>query len=325
MADVQVFEPELLENFTDRGWRAAFAGRTGIVCDVDGSAFGLTLPAEGSTVEIGSPTVPSRLVVDGFGLEVPTATTQSLSVPASVGGGTAGRTDLIVGRLTTGPMNLRLHRIPGTEGSTTLPSASFNPTGTRDLVLYRIRRREGEGLPQAIVTDLRPRIGLHHLVLPGAPLPANATLGDRATRDGIAWRLDFDGATPDWIQETWPRVVLTSAAVREVNGAGYGIRSQSRLIRDNSDRSMNLVMFRTGSAWNPQTDGEAPLARLLAADRPNVAEVPLRGFARRPGGIYYEIGGRVDLDGWVTWHWLGAEGRMPTDTELTLAGEWTRE
>jgi hypothetical protein len=204
MADVQVFEPEFNEIFTDRGWRAAFAGRTGIVCDTDGSAFGLTKPPEGSTVEIGSPTIPSRLVVDGFGLEVPAATSQSLSVPASSGGGTAGRTDLIVGRLTTGPTNLELYRIQGTEGSTALPAASYNPTGTRDLLLYAIRRIEGEGLNEAIVTDLRSRIGHHHLVPAGASLPANAPLGDTATRAGTKWRRDVVGSAVDWVQEWSP-------------------------------------------------------------------------------------------------------------------------
>ena len=217
MADVQVAEPLFGEIFTDRGWRAAFAGQTGIVCDTNGSAFGLTLPAEGSTVEIGSPSIPSRLVVDGFGLEVPAATTQSLSVPSSVGGGETGRTDLIVGRLATGPINLQLHRIPGTEGSTALPSASYSPTGARDLLLYAIRRREGDGLNQAFVTDLRPRIGLHHLVPVGATLPANAPLGDRATRGGTIWRRDFVGSAVDWVQEWSP----TNAAGATVYDTGW--------------------------------------------------------------------------------------------------------
>lgn len=316
--------------FTQGLWITHFGYETGIFGDTNGSAFGITLPPSGDVAEIGSATIDSIAKVGGFPLRIPAGETQSLEIPPSLTGGTVGRTDLITARLNTGsfttaPGPVRLHRIAGTEGSADRPAQDSTLPSPFDVTLWAITRKQGEALNQATVVDLRKRTGRHYLVPTGASMPANAPLGSTATRDGIRWRRDFSSATVDWIQETWPRVVLTSAAVREVNGAGYGIRSQARLIRDNADRSMNLVMFRSGSAWNPQTDGEAPLARLLAADRPNVAEVPLRGFARRPGGIYYEIGGRVDLDGWVTWHWLGAEGRMPTDTDLTLTGEWTRE
>lgn len=321
MAEVQVFEPELEVDFTDRGWRAAFAGRTGVVCDTNGSAFNMTRPAEGSTVEIGSPTIPSRLVVDGFGLEVPAGTTQSLSVPASVNG-TNGRTDLIVGRLTTGPTDLKLHRIPGTEGSLAVPAASLNATGTRDLPLYAIRRILNQGLNQAIVTDLRPRIGHHYLVPTGGTLPANASLGDIATRGGVGWRYDFVGPSTDWVVESYPRTVLSGTDVA-TDGDDYDTRPASKLSRDGVKRYMNLISGLAGSPANPnpEVDGERRVGRLAESDRP-AASVALAGFAKNTANVARAASGRVDPDGWVIWHWVSSGGLFPTGSTITLTGRW---
>jgi len=333
MADVQISEPLVDENFTDRGWRAAFAGRTGVISDADGSSFGLTLPAEGATAELGSATQPSRLVVDGYGLEVAQGASQSVDIPASSGGGTNGRTDLIVARLnlssfTTAPGPVRLFRIAGTEGSLSVPAATYDQDGIRDLPLYAVRRRQGESLNQAIVTDLRPRLAYNYDIPAQAPLPTGAPLGSRASRSSIVYRRDFVGTTLDWIEEWRAREVLTSASVREVNGEAFGIRPQSRLVREGpggQDRRLNLVMVWNGAWYNPQADGEARMARLFTQDRPNVAGVGLVGFARRSNGDHYAISGRVDTDGWVTWQFLGSEDRVPGATVLTLTGEWTRE
>lgn len=302
MAEVQVFEPEFNEIFTDRGWRAAFAGRTGVVCDTDGSAFGLTLPAEGSTAELGSPSQPSRLVVDGFGLEVPAATTQSLDIPASVGGGTNGRTDLIVGRLTTGPVNLELYRIPGTEGSTARPAASYDPTGTRDLLLYAIRRREGEGLNQAIVTDWRPRIGLHYLVPVGATLPANAPLGDTATRDGTRYRRDFVESAVDWVAEVWPVSVTTGIAAIGTGGTGWTREPESRIERQGPRRTLHGEVEIVGPAVTASGNGgvgDPLIARLaVTSDRPPV-DISTSARVLDTAGATYQAGVVIEFDGQV--------------------------
>jgi hypothetical protein len=328
MAEVQLFEPEFNEIFTDRGWRAAFAGRTGVVCDTNGSAFGLTLPAEGSTVEIGSPSIPSRLVVDGFGLEVPAGTTQSLSIPASASGGTTGRTDLIVGRLTTGPVDLQLHRIPGTEGSLALPAASYSATGTRDLLLYAFRRRQGEGLNQAIVTDLRPRIGHHYLVPAGGTLPGSASLGDHATRGGTVYRYDFVGSSPDWVEEWRARTVLTGADVVQSPGEGFLRRDGSRLVRDNTSRDFTYTVWKGFPARNPNPaeDGALIVGKLHDQDKPiSPDQVALSGWAIDEGGTTRAAMGYVAFNGDVVWSWasantpFGADGR---DKTLVLHGTW---
>jgi hypothetical protein len=325
--DAAISEPQFDAIFTDRGWRAAFAGRTGVVCDTDGSAFGLTLPAEGATAELGSATLPSRLVVDGYGLEVPQGATQSLDIPASSGGGTNGRTDLVVARLdldtfTGDPGPVRLHRIEGTEGSTTRPSATYDPNGVRDLPLYAVRRIEGQGLNQAIVTDLRARIGLHYLVPAGATLPAYAALGDRATRGGTVSRRDFVGSSVDWVVESPARVVLAGTGVA-TDGSDWDVRPASRLTRDGVKRWTNLIVGLAGGPVNPDpnVDGERRIARVAAADRPS-ASVPLTGTAVNTAGQSRAAQGRLDPDGWVVWYWVSTTGRFPTGSTVTLAGTW---
>lgn len=304
MAEVQVFEPELEVDFTDRGWRAAFAGRTGVVCDTNGSAFGLTKPAEGSTVEIGSPTIPSRLVVDGFGLEIPAATTQSLSVPASVGGAN-GRTDLIVGRLTAGPMDLKLHRIPGTEGSLALPAASHNATGTRDLLLYAIRRIQGQGLNQAIVTPLMPRIGHHYLVPATGTLPANASLGDIATRGGTRYRYDFVGSSVDWVVESVPIRRLTGSSF--TFGAaepGWSQEATQRLVvgADGVSLWVHIEVTKSGGEIIVSSSGSlGDNTNLLTLDAAWKPQVPVSGsaYVTSDAAIERNAGARINAAGMV--------------------------
>lgn len=331
MAEVELFEPELDQNFTDRGWRAAFAGRTGIVCDTNGSAFGLTLPAEGSTAEIGSPSIPSRLVVDGFGLEVPAATTQSLAIPAS-SGGTTGRTDLIVGRLTTGPVNLELFRIQGTEGSLALPAASYNPTGTRDLLLYAIRRQQGEGLNQAIVTDLRPRIGHHYLVPAGATLPANAALGDTATRDGITWRRDMDGSSPDWVQETWPVQRLTGTDATAATVPGWGRNDECLMVRDGEGLGHRTLVYAVtrGNVAPITSDsrgsfGSSPVGvgTLHGLDRPPEGSlIPMAGRVKSAAGNLFGVSGVLGSTGAIALDATAPNLSLAEGAEVILTASW---
>jgi hypothetical protein len=316
--------------FTDRGWRAAFAGRTGIVDDVNGSSFNLTLPAEGATAELGSSTQPSRLVVDGYGLEVAQGATQSLTIPASSGGGTNGRTDLIVARLnlsvfTTAPGPVRLHRIAGTEGSTSRPAATYDQDGIRDLPLYAVRRIQGQSLNQAIVTDLRPRLGHNYDVPLDAPLPTNAPLASRCSRGGVVWRRDTVDSTVDWVAEWRERAVLTGTAVAS-DGDDYDVRPASRLTRkgpESTERWMNLVVGLAGDPVNPnpEVDGERRVGRLAADDRP-FASVSLAGVAVNTAGVARAAAGRVDPDGWVVWVWASTGGRFPTGSTITLSGPW---
>lgn len=295
--DAAISEPQFDAIFTDRGWRAAFAGQTGVVCDADGSAFNLTLPAEGATAELGSATQPSRLVVDGYGLEVAQGATQSLDIPASSGGGTNGRTDLIVARLdlttfTGDPGPVRLHRIAGTEGSTARPAPTYDPDGVRDLPLYAVRRRQGESLNQAIVTDLRPRIGLSVVVPAGATLP-DAPLGTRATREGSTFLRTMVGTSPDWVEEYRAREVLTGLAATAAAASGWQRQSSCRLVRQGyqgKDRELTLVVSRSPGASTLNTDARGAIE---GAAGPVVGLATLHDEDRPPAGTLIPMIGRV--------------------------------
>jgi hypothetical protein len=292
--DAQKSAPLVGENFTDEGWRAAFAGQTGVVGDYDGSAFGISLPTEGANVEIGSATQPSRLVVDGFGLEVPQGETQSLEIPASSGGGTNGRTDLIVARLdmanfTTAPGPVRLHRVAGVEGSLTRPAPSYDADGVRDLPLYAVRRRQGESLNQAIVTDLRPRVGLSIVVPSGATLP-DAPLGTRATRDGVTYRRDMVSVSAQWVEEYRERVVLTGLAATASASSGWQRQSSCRMERVGPERDLTLVVTRGPGASTINTDARGAIE---GSAGPVVGLVTLHDQDKPPAGTLIPMIGRV--------------------------------
>ncbi|WP_460705561.1 hypothetical protein, partial [Myceligenerans halotolerans] len=173
MAEVQESGPLDGVAFTDENWGWIFGDDRGIVADTDGTAFNITLPSGSDTAEVGSATLDSIAVVVGRALRIEAGTTQSIDIPASVGGGATGRTDRIVARFDpvafgTAPGPVRLHRIAGTEGSADAPD--YDPT--TDVRLWRVTRIEGEGLNQAIAVPERSWLGRTILVEPGATLPA---------------------------------------------------------------------------------------------------------------------------------------------------------
>lgn len=328
MAEVQISEPLVDEDFTDRGWRAAFAGRTGVLDDRDGTAFNLTLPSGSSTAQLGSTTQPSRLVVDGYGLEIPQGTTQDFDIPASSGGGTNGRTDLIVARLnlsafTTAPGPVRLFRVAGTEGSLTPPTATYDQDGIRDELLYAVRRRQGEGLNQAIVTDMRRRLAHNYDVPANAALPPSAPLGSVARRGSVNWRMVRVGSALDWVEEYRYGDVLTGADVAIQTGEGWTVRGESSLTRDTGKRLMNLVV-RVASTTrnpNPEGDGEQRVARLAPFDRPT-APCALAASAQNTAGAVRGSTGYIDAGGWVVWNWASTNGQFPVGSTITLTGDW---
>jgi hypothetical protein len=313
------------ENFTDDQWITKFGYDAGITGDTDGTAYGLTLPPATDTVEIGSATIDSAAAVGGYGHGIPAGSTQSLEIPASTNP-TIGRTDLIVLRYSTAfstePGPVRLHRIPGTEGSAALPSHNTTQPTPVDMVLYAITRKQGQGLNQAIVVDRRSRAGWHYLMPPGAPLPQTAPLGATASRDGSKYRRDFVGAAVDWVLESAPRVVLAGTATAS-DGDDWEVLAASRLSRDGVGRWANLVVNLAGDLVNPDpsVDGERRVARLATADRP-AASVALAGFAENTAGVKRGALGRIDPDGWVVWHWASTTNRFPTGSTITLTGPW---
>jgi len=314
------------QKFTQARWAQTFGANAGIVGDTDGSAFNLTLPPSTTTAQIGSATIESVAIVGGYPLIIPAGETQDVVIPDSTNP-TIGRTDLIVGRFnsgtfTTAPGPCRLVVIPGTEGSPNPSSHNTTLPSPVDLVLYQITRKQGQSLNQAVVVDRRPKSGWHYLIPAGASLPQTAPLGATATRDGIKWRRDMVGVTPDWVQETIPRVVLTGTGVA-TDGDDWDVMSAARLSREGVKRWANLVVNLAGASVNPDpdVDGERRVARVASADWP-AASVALAGFIQNTAGIKRAAAGRIDPDGWVIWHWASTTNRFPTGSTITLTGKW---
>lgn len=281
--------------FTQALWITHFGHETGIFGDTDGSAFGITLPPSGDVAEIGSASIDSIAKVGGFPLRIPAGETQSLEIPPSLTGGTVGRTDLITARLNTGsfttaPGPVRLHRIAGTEGSATRPSFDSTLPSPFDVTIWAITRKQGEALNQATVVDLRKRTGRHYLVPANASLPTNAPLGSTATRDGIRYRRDFDGATVDWVAEAWPTEVVSgvTAAVQDV--ASWTRLETCRMERTGKERKAHVVLHRDGTNLTSNSNGWIPgetVARLYDQDKPPAnTNINFVGRARAGGRSY---------------------------------------
>lgn len=337
MAEVQTSGPLVDENFTDQEWRAVHAGYSGIVGDADGSSFGLTLPPSTDVAELGSATQPSRCVVDGFEVEVAEGATQSVTIPASSGGGTNGRTDLIVARFnpagyTTPPGPVRLVRVAGTEGSLTRPAAVYQPNGIRDVALYAVRRRQGESLNQAIVTDLRPRIGNIYDVPVDGTLPAHAPLGSRASRGGYLYRRDTVSGSVGWVEEARPPEVIEGITAVALPGEGFLRQDGSRLVRggdpEGKDRFLKYVVWKGSPARNPNpaADGQLWVGTIHDQDKPiGPDQTPLIGWAIDQGGTNRAAMGYIAPNGQIWWSWasvnspFGADGR---DKTLVLTGSW---
>jgi hypothetical protein len=324
------------DNFTDDQWITKFGYDAGITGDTDGTAYGLTLPPATDTVEIGSATIDSAAAVGGYGHGIPAGSTQSLEIPASTNP-TIGRTDLIVLRYSTAfatdPGPVRLVRIAGTEGSAALPSHNTTQPTPVDMVLYAITRKQGQGLNQATVVDRRSRAGWHYLMPPGAPLPQTAPLGSTATRDGIAWRRDFDGSAVAWVQETWPTVVLEGNAATQGEFDTWTRQSQCEMTRTNDRREAHLVAKRTGTTVTANGNGgfepDLRVMQLHVADRP-VHDTPVACIVKSSaGGNTYHagafIGGSGSGDGWLTITSTGPNvplGPAGPDDTVTVHAVW---
>lgn len=191
------------QKFTVADWRALFGAEPGIVGDVDGSAYKLTLPTGTDDAVLGSTTQDSTSVVGGALHQIAAGQTQTVTIPASTNAA-AGRTDLIVVRYdaatyTTDPGPCRLYRVAGVEGSTALPTLDEAPPGVEDMPLWAVTRKQGQSLNQAASRWLGRRTGPNLLVPSGESLPADVPLGTRAERGGIEYVRDLNSSgTPAW-------------------------------------------------------------------------------------------------------------------------------
>jgi hypothetical protein len=314
--DAQVSGPLPLQKFTRDLWTKHFGRRQGIEGDTDGSAFGITLPAGSDVAEIGSPTVESVALINGFPVVVPQGTTQSVPIPPSLTGGANGRTDLVVARYSTtfntAPGPGRLHVIGGTEGSLAVPT--YNPR--TDLRLWSVRRRQGEGLNQAIVADLRSWVGASILVAPGAPLPISAPLGTRATRDGSVWRRDRDGSSVQWVLEYEPPEIITNPLTATMDVAdGWSRMANTSLERDGRWRIGTFTVRRTGAAIESNSRGglgDIAIVQLHPSDRP-IPGTPIPAYAPATNNGTTQAG--VHVSG----AWISLDS-LPPNTEISNPG-----
>lgn len=187
--------------FTDVLWRDLFGDEPGVIGDMDGTAYAVTLPGSGDVVSVGSPTEVSTASVAGFVHRIPTASTEPLTIPAASG---AARTDIISLRYdpayTGAPGPVRLFRIPGTTSA--LPAYDAAPPGVEDLPLWAITRQPSQALNLATLLRLYPRRAPVLHIAEAAPLPLSSPLGTLLFKgSNLQYRRDLSIANvPQWEQ-----------------------------------------------------------------------------------------------------------------------------
>lgn len=283
------------QKFTVADWRALFGAEPGIVGDVDGSAYKLTLPTGTDDAVLGSTTQDSTSVVGGALHQIAAGQTQTVTIPASTNVA-AGRTDLIVVRYdaatyTTDPGPCRLYRVAGVEGSTALPTLDEAPPGVEDMPLWAVTRKQGQSLNQAASRWLGRRIGPNLLTPAGASLPPNVPLGTRTRRGDEVYERVMGSTQPEWttVFGTTPYTALTGYAVHDQGpllllvegkkvtafgsvkrtasggaftaGAAFGVASIPIDLRPGSPRHLGAVGGYSGPGWARYTgDGQIKIA-----------------------------------------------------------------
>lgn len=332
MAEVQESGPILDLNFTNEMHIASRVDGVGIAGDYTGNGFALSLPSGSDVATIG----PGYAQVGAHGYRVPSSQVQDIEIPASTNSA-AGRTDLIVLRYQASwdeeaPGPVRVHRIPGVEGSGSRPSpdSTFGVGDTvLDLPLYAITRVEGDTLDQASVTDLRIWKGQTLRVPAGSPLYA-APLASRLVRDGSIYRRDLAGGSAAWVLESSPPVTLTGTSATAnpsdpTNGntsRGWLRRGGSRMIRDGQWRWLHMESYKGsgGRLTSVQSSGahaDQHLAGLHAQDRPPVivsasARVVDINGSTSWAGAHVTSGGGIYLNSWAPGITIGPAGPDPT-------------
>jgi hypothetical protein len=193
--------------FSDVLWRDLFGQEPGVLADMNGSSYALTLPGSGDVVSVGSTTQASLAMVAGFLHRIPQSSPDTITIPAASG---SARTDIIALRYdpayTGAPGPVRLFRIAGSGSS--LPAYDSSPGGIEELPLWSITRSPGQALSLATVGRMYPRLAPTLDLPAGAPLPTNSPLGTRVYQGTSSWRRALDGTNnPVWIS--------TSAAAAE--------------------------------------------------------------------------------------------------------------
>jgi hypothetical protein len=205
--------------FSDVLWRDLFGQEPGVLADMNGSSYALTLPGSGDVVSVGSTTQASLALVAGFLHRIPQSSPDTITIPAASG---SARTDIIALRYdpsyTGAPGPVRLFRIAGSGSS--LPAYDASPGGIEEMPLFSITRSPGQALSLATTQKMYPRLAPTLDLPAGAPLPTNSPLGTRVYQGTSSWRRALDGTNnPVWIS--------TSAAAAEEKHGGATVTSNS--------------------------------------------------------------------------------------------------
>lgn len=269
--------------FTDVMWRDLFGDEPGVVGDISGAAYQLTLPTNSDVAQIGSATQDSVARLAGFAHRIPAGQPESITIPAASG---TAQTSIVALRYdpayTGAPGPVRLIRIAGTSAS--LPAYDSSPPGVEDLPLWAVTRQPNQALSQATVLRIFPRLAPVLDVPVGAALPLSSPLGTRLHQGANQYVRQLGGAgAPTWVNvtpATAPANPDTTPAALTLTTAfqhwGFGYR--------------NLCYWRTGSSVH--VVGSVRLLTAMPASTTRVIATLPAGF--RPAG-------QVDSSGITTY------------------------
>jgi hypothetical protein len=229
--------------FTDIQWRDTFGDESGVIGDLDGTSYSITLGPAADTISVGSSTQDSRAVVAGFGHKIPQSTPESLTIPAASG---STRTDLIALRYDpayTGlPGPVRLVRIAGSSSS--IPAYDASPPGVEELPLFAITRAVGGAITAATLSRQFPRLAPVIDVPSVATLPTSSPLGTIARIGTAIYHRRLNPTTPAWVlDDARPQGFYRSGSPGVSISAGGGAQTGIGGITGLS----NLVVNRTGN------------------------------------------------------------------------------
>lgn len=198
--------------FTDVLWRDLFGDEPGVLGDLDGSAYAITLPTGSDIATVGSATQRSVARVAGFAHVIPQGAPEGITIPVASG---SARTDIVALRYdpsyTGAPGPVRLVRVAGT--SSGIPVYDAAPPGVEDLPLWAVTRQPGQALSQATALRLFPRLAPSLDLPTGAPLPLSSPIGATARQGGTQYRRALDGSgNPVWLPASAPAVLVSYSA-----------------------------------------------------------------------------------------------------------------
>jgi hypothetical protein len=193
--------------FTDVLWRDLLGDEPGVLGDMDGTAYALTLPGSGDVVAVGSASQASLARVAGFAHRIAAGSTEPITVPVASG---STRTDIIALRYDpayTGlPGPVRLVRIAGTTSA--VPTYDATPPGIEELPLFSITRAVGQALNLATVNRMFPRLAPVLDLGTTSALPTSSPLGTIVTQGRNRFQRQLVSGSPAWVQTPNSEVLL---------------------------------------------------------------------------------------------------------------------